>query len=328
MTRDGLESSKRRTLSSQHATSSRALLGPLNEVVVASLSLISRGRVYVIGMRRSQRPRKLCLAWSSVVVAVALPACAFWELDDWSAHVADAGVADGGSGPDTSAPPPFCASVGAASLFCDDFDTDGAVWNSTQTCLTCSYGTGVPDGEAAPSPPNVLFVDAPAGEANPSAYRQKSLVGDYPSITGEFWGYVERADANGQAAFQELAYVVDAGDSIRVRIFVERSSIYLGTAVNATSLSGVTYTDVASAAFEQRMWHHVSYTLATSGTTRTISWTVDGVVKVSALPIQDADHVVGRATRVDLRSGIFYIGDHATDGGTRVRMDNVRLVAP
>lgn len=280
-------------------------------------------------MHPRQTPRKRRLIWavSSVVVVVAFPACAFWELDDWSAHVADAGVADGGSGTETAAPP-FCASVGDASLFCDDFETDAAVWNSTQTCVACSYGIGAPDGEAAPSPPNVLFVDAPAGEANPSAYRQKSLVGDYPSITGEFWGYVERADANGQAAFQELGYVVDASNTIRVRIFVEGASIYLGTAVSSTSLSGVTYTDVAMTAFEQRKWHHVSYTLATSGPTHTITWAVDGVVKVNVLPIQDADHVVGRASRIDLRSGIFYIGDHATDGGTRVRMDNVRLAAP
>jgi hypothetical protein len=267
-------------------------------------------------LRRTLRRARLLAAAAFVTTGISVSACAFWELDHWSARAGiDASVA-------------FCATPSDGSLFCDDFDSTPVAWTLTQVCTSCTIGGVVPEAGVPPSPPSVLLVDAPATDASPSAYYTEVVSGNFPSVGGEFWAYVERADANGEAALQELQYTVDSSNVIRVRIYVTNATISLGTAVTASSLPAITYTDVASAPFAQRQWHHVVYAISQAGSTHQVTWAIDGAVVTPPQDIKDGDRVVGSATRVDLRNGVFYISGLPTSGGTRVSLDNVRLSSP
>jgi hypothetical protein len=265
----------------------------------------------------------------------ALPACAFWELDDWSARngivdAADGSVGDGGSGDGANAKSDanYCATIADSSVFCDDFDTDANPWTEAVSCPSCTSFVLSPDAGNEPSPPNVLYFNSHAGDPDPSNYRLKTFNGSFTSMTSDFWAYVDSADTNGQAALEQLVYTVDGNDYIRVRVYVNNDIVTLQTAVDATSLSNTSFDVVSSTAFALHTWHHVNFALLTTGGAHQVTWTVDGAVITPPTAIQDADRVPGPATRIDLQCGVFYVGNEPTTGITYSSFDNVTLSVP
>ncbi|HEX7665622.1 MAG TPA: hypothetical protein VF407_13945 [Polyangiaceae bacterium] len=275
-----------------------------------------------------------------------LGACAFWSLGDLDAHandgpdaavdappdavtdaLTDAGAADVDAGAHFGGTS-FCSDAGASTLFCDDFDSDAATWTTSFTCIACSQIVATPDGGDAPSPPNVLFVDAPAGEASPSSFRTETFLGKYGSITSDFWGYVDESDSNGQPTFQEMAYEIDDKNFIRLRPYVQGTKFGLGTSITSTAIAQPSFDNGVTVSLVFKTWHHVRYTVAAVGSAFHYSWSYDGTPIVVDQVIPNSDKITGEVSRIDLRSGVFYVGPQPTNGDTKFRMDNVLVSSP
>jgi hypothetical protein len=292
-----------------------------------------------VEVRGTSTPRKwrpLGLAFS-VAAALALPACAFWELDDWDDHAgehSDGGPDAGGDAKrdvehDARAeggPLTFCdrarADTEGRVLFCQDYDELDAGWMPTK-CVSCT--SVIEPGDGSPSPPNVLVLHSMAGESNSSVYQYQPFVQPFTSVSGEFWASVDEAQSDGEPALQQVAYVVNGENYVRFRITVFRGRFVGDLAI--TSHDATRYVEPHSLPADVGVWHHFSYNLSTVDGKRVYSWTVDGVPMATNEEIADASEIDGETTEVDLNTGLIYLKEPSA-GDTGWRMDSVLLTKP